>query len=121
MAKYVKTRWGRDKVILDMQKEGYKIKLLEIGSGHHISTQYHNCRQEHWSIIQGTGELMVDNTLMFIEPGDNIHIPQGATHKVTNIGECALKIIETQIGLRCEESDIVRLEEIKNYKPIDIL
>jgi mannose-1-phosphate guanylyltransferase/mannose-6-phosphate isomerase len=50
---------------------------------------------------------------MFIQTDDSVHIPKGATHKVENNGTDNLVIIETQIGDICEESDIVRLEEIK--------
>ena len=57
-------------------------------------------------------EFILDDIEMQIEHGDNIAIPQGSTHKVTNIGDNSLIIVETQFGQECREDDIVRLEKI---------
>jgi len=108
---YQKTRWGWWKVLA--KGGGFKVKILHINSGKDLSLQYHEHRAEAWAVVQGSGELFIDNTLMFIGVGDSLAIRKGAHHKVTNVGEDALVIVETQIGDICEESDIVRLEPIE--------
>jgi mannose-6-phosphate isomerase-like protein (cupin superfamily) len=105
------TRWGHWEVLLE--EPGFKVKKLVLKPGKSISLQYHNHRSESWAVVGGLGELTIGNTIMFIQTDDSVHIPKGATHKVENNGTDNLVIIETQIGDICEESDIVRLEEIK--------
>ena len=46
-----------------------------------------------------------------LEENDNIFIPQGDLHRLENIGEQLLKIIEIQIGNNISEDDIERLED----------
>ncbi len=46
-----------------------------------------------------------------LEENDNIFIPQGDLHRLENIGEQVLKIIEIQIGDNISEDDIERLED----------
>ena len=44
-------------------------------------------------------------------PGEYRFIPLGATHRLTNIGDTELVLIEVQVGSYLGEDDIVRLED----------
>jgi mannose-1-phosphate guanylyltransferase len=108
---YKETRWGYWEVL--QEEPGFKVKKLVLEPGKSISLQYHIHRDEGWVVVAGNGELLVDNMIMFIGINDVVHIRRGSHHKVENVGVDNLVIIETQIGDICEESDIIRLEEIQ--------
>jgi mannose-1-phosphate guanylyltransferase len=45
------------------------------------------------------------------KPGEYKYIPLGETHRLTNIGDSELVLIEVQIGSYLGEDDIVRLDD----------
>jgi mannose-6-phosphate isomerase len=102
------TRWGSWRVLAI--GDGYKVKSLEILPDQSISLQYHNHREEYWTIVQGTGRVVIRGDIMNVKKGDVFFIPIGDIHKVTctSLTE-PLIAIETQIGEICDEEDIVRV------------
>lgn len=100
--------WGRWEEYLN--EPGYRVKRIVVHPGKRLSLQKHECRQEHWVIVQGHGQFTLDDTLTPVHPGDSVYIPIGGVHRIENDGEAPLVIIETQMGL-CLEDDIIRLED----------
>jgi len=99
--------WGIWRV-LDVD-QGYKVKRLEILPDAAISLQYHNHRSEHWTIVQGSGKVIIDGNIFTVEKGDSFYVPKQALHKVTNTHLTETLIaIEVQMGEICSEDDIVR-------------
>lgn len=49
--------------------------------------------EEIYIIQTGRGRMQVDDELRDVEPGDAIHIPIGALHELTNIGDEVLEIL----------------------------
>ena len=45
------------------------------------------------------------------EENDNIFIPKGDLHRLENIGNNLLKVVEIQIGEKISEDDIERIED----------
>lgn len=128
-------RWGSWKELAEGKldsDESYKIKLLYIQPGKSISLQYHEHRSEEWLILQGEAEckfgrngygpvdgdknLMTGYTSdvqdMFCSGIPHVSVSKNTVHKITNIGENVLVILELQIGKKTEEDDIIRLEKI---------
>lgn len=103
-------RWGEYKVLEANDFDGIKTltKHLTIKQGKSISKQLHHKRDEVWTIISGTGELVVDDQIKKVERGDIVNIKKGQKHKITAISD--LHIIETQIGEELIEEDIERLD-----------
>ena len=103
-------RWGEYKVLEANDFDGIKTltKHLTIKQGKSISKQLHHKRDEIWTIISGTGELVVDDQTKKVERGDIINIKKEQKHKITAISD--LHIIETQIGEELIEEDIERLD-----------
>ena len=64
--------WGKYYVIHD--EPNYKLKIIEVMSGHRLSYQYHENRSESWTIIEGEGTLTLDGKEIELHPGDNIKI-----------------------------------------------
>jgi mannose-6-phosphate isomerase-like protein (cupin superfamily) len=99
--------WGTWEVI--DQGSWYKVKRLIIQPNKAISLQYHIHRSETWAITQGRGEVRLDGETFQVKRGDTFVVPIGAIHKIANISNTPLIIIEVQCGEIVEEDDIVRL------------
>jgi mannose-6-phosphate isomerase-like protein (cupin superfamily) len=90
-----------------------KVKQITIKPGQAPSYQYHFKRSEVWTIVQGSGELKLDDTIIPVTSGYTYHIEKEAKHQIKNIGTEDLIFIEIQLGEYFGEDDIVRLED--NY------
>ncbi len=88
----------------------YKCKRLYIFPQKRFSLQYHDFRNEYWTVVQGDGNVIVGESEKKVNIGDFIFVPRTTSHRVTG-GEDGITLIEVQIGDPCEEGDIVRLED----------
>lgn len=100
--------WGRWEEYLN--ESDYRVKRIIVTPGKRLSLQKHEHRSEHWVIAQGVGKITLGDQEQQITAGDTVHIELGQVHRVENIGDVPLVIIETQLGL-CLEDDIIRLED----------
>lgn len=100
--------WGWYENLLDESQ--YKVKRLYIEPDQKISLQYHTFRDEYWVVVNGDGKLELEDQIKEINIGDYIFISKGSKHRIT-AGKCGIIIVEVQIGCKCKEDDIVRLED----------
>lgn len=103
--------WGTFENLLDTNY--CKVKEIVIKPGQAPSYQYHFKREEVWVVVQGSGELKLDDEITKVITGQIIHVPLEAKHQIKNNGENNLVFIEVQMGEYFGEDDIVRLED--NY------
>jgi mannose-6-phosphate isomerase-like protein (cupin superfamily) len=112
MENYKESRpWGSFENLLDTNY--CKVKEIVIKPGQAPSYQYHFKREEVWVVVQGSGELKLDEEITEVSTGQIIHVPLEAKHQIKNNGENDLVFIEVQMGEYFGEDDIVRLED--NY------
>lgn len=90
---------------------GYKVKHIEIIPGAKISLQVHRHRSEHWVIIGGKAKVRVGEEENIAQVGQSFYVPVGVLHRLENIGEETLQIIEVQSGAYLDENDIVRFDD----------
>lgn len=105
----VKRPWGSYTVLQD--EINFKVKKIEVTPGKRLSLQLHHKRQEHWTVVEGTAKIQIDDNISTYSRNDSVYIPTMAKHRLENIGQVPLVIIETQIGDYFGEDDIVRLED----------
>ena len=108
---YEERRWGTYKVLgQEIFADGHKAltKLLCLKAGSNISYQYHNCREEIWTFVDGEGLLVLDDEVIEVSRGYVAHIKVGQKHAVRAITN--LQIIEVQAGTELIEEDIIRLD-----------
>jgi mannose-1-phosphate guanylyltransferase len=107
---YEERRWGFYRV-LDYTRNDVGGEVLTkricISAGKNLSYQYHLLRNEVWTVVSGTGELILDGQRRMITQGDTVIIDKSMFHSVKAITE--LEIIEVQIGSQLIEEDIVRV------------
>jgi len=99
--------WGVFENLLE--ETDYKVKRIIISPNHSISLQYHFHREEYWIVVEGDGELTLEDDVRHVEVGDSVFIHKEEVHRLKS-GQNGIVIIETQLGV-CDEDDIVRLED----------
>jgi mannose-1-phosphate guanylyltransferase len=92
-------------------EDGYQVKRITVAPGQKLSLQYHHKRAEHWVVTQGQAIVQVGDEEFETGPGEYRYIPVGEKHRLTNIGETELVLIEVQVGDYLGEDDIVRLDD----------
>ncbi len=101
--------WG--KVILLEQGERYRINRIEVKPGHHISTQMHYHRSEHWIVVSGTAKVICEGEEKLLMQEQSTYVPMNTPHRVENPGVIPLIMIEVQNGEYLGEDDIIRFAE----------
>lgn len=101
--------WGEFEVLRDSPK--FKSKTITVEPGAQISYQSHAKRAEHWIIVSGRGEVVLNEQVIAIQPGSHIFIPVGAKHRMRNTGREPIEFVEVQLGTYFGEDDIVRYED----------
>ena len=101
--------WG--KYTLLTESEGYRVRKVEMDPGASLTMQMHYHRSENWTVISGTGKIIIDNKESIFTENQSTYIPMGVKHKLSNPGKIPLIIIEVQSGKYINDDDIVILED----------
>jgi cytidyltransferase-like protein len=117
----VKRQWGYYRVLYELP--GCKVKELVVNPGKKLSLQRHAKRSEHWHIAKGIAtvkhqlSLSQENILtsQFL-PNQEAVIPVGTWHRLMNLTDDPLHVIEIQYGEDCSEEDIERIDDPTDNK-----
>ncbi len=101
--------WG--KVTVLEEGERYRINRIEVKPGHHISTQMHYHRSEHWIVVSGTAKVICHGKPTLLTPKQSTYVPMNTPHSVENPGVIPLVMIEVQNGEYLGDEDIIRFPE----------
>ncbi|HEY9908289.1 MAG TPA: phosphomannose isomerase type II C-terminal cupin domain [Thermosynechococcaceae cyanobacterium] len=100
--------WGS--VTLLEEGNRYRINRIELEPGHHISTQMHYHRSEHWVVVSGTAIVLCDGKETTLIAKQSTYVPKCTPHRVENPGVIPLVMIEIQNGEYLGEDDITRFD-----------
>lgn len=105
--------WGHE-VIFAGHDGKYVGKIIHVTAGHAISLQYHRQKEETISVLSGAalvehGPSAEDLASQHFGPGDTIHLPPGAVHRITAITD--LTFAEASTADPGWREDVVRLED----------
>ncbi len=92
--------------------DNYQVKEIHVLPGHSISLQRHQHRNEIWVVVKGIATVRLNDGSHELGPGESIHIPAGAIHRIANDTDSELRFIEIQSGDYLGEDDIERLEDV---------
>ncbi|CAB4656810.1 MAG: mannose-6-phosphate isomerase [Actinobacteria bacterium] len=101
--------WGRYEVL--QESHTHKVKCIWVSPGKRLSYQRHKHRAEHWYIVQGSAEVMLDGITSHPLPGATVDVAMGQLHRITNIGSDEVIFVEVQTGSYFGEDDIERVED----------
>ena len=91
----------------------FQVKRLGGNPGASLSLQLHHHRAEHWVVVNGIATVTVGEKVFDLNPNESCYIPLETRHRLQNLTEEPLEIIEVQSGSYLGEDDIVRFED--NY------
>lgn len=106
--------WGQYEIISDTSE--FKIKVIKVNPGAQLSYQSHEHRSEHWVVIEGEGDVIINEQAVNVFPGSSIVIPQNSKHRIKNTGTKTLRFVEVQTGEYFGEDDIKRYQD--DYKRV---
>lgn len=101
--------WGGFEVLKDTEK--FKSKVVMVNPGQQLSYQSHDKREEHWLVIEGEGEVVLDGKIIPVRAGSYIKIPLSAKHRIRNTGKNLMQFVEVQLGSYFGEDDITRYQD----------
>jgi mannose-1-phosphate guanylyltransferase/mannose-6-phosphate isomerase len=105
--------WGKFEILRDT--DAFKSKVIHVNPGQQLSYQSHKKRAEHWVIIKGQPEVVLNDVVHKLNPGENIYIPLGAKHRIRNPHPTeVVEFVEVQVGTYFGEDDITRYQD--DYK-----
>ncbi len=86
----------------------FEVNLLTLGPGKALKTQRHAHRAEHWIVLDGTAEVMLEDALHTLNPKEALDVAPGQRHRLANPGSTPLQVLEVASGL-IDPDDIERL------------
>ena len=101
--------WGSFTIL--EEGRGYKIKRIEVKSGHRLSLQMHHHRSEHWIVVSGTAKVVCGDQEAILHSNQSTYVPQCTAHRLENPGVIPLVLIEVQNGEYLGEDDIIRFQD----------
>lgn len=104
------TPWGRAWTLIESTKS-WTLKLLVIKPGEQISLQFHRHRAEHWFVLQGVADVIVEDKERTLMVGQTATVPPLKKHRITNSGLIDVHIMELQLGSYLNDDDITRLQD----------
>jgi len=106
----VEKPWGYE--LIWARTNRYVGKVIHVLAGHALSLQYHHRKEETLLLWRGRLRFELreekDKAARCWEmgPGDQIHVPPGAVHRMTAIEDCDVFEVSTP-----ELDDVVRIED----------
>jgi len=102
--------WGTYTVLED--GPGFKIKRIVVKPKASLSLQMHHHRSEHWVVVSGVAEIVNGEDTIVLHANQSTYIPAGHKHRLANLSDTELSLIEVQCGHYLGEDDIVRFDDI---------
>jgi mannose-1-phosphate guanylyltransferase/mannose-6-phosphate isomerase len=94
--------------------ERFQAKRITVNPGAKLSLQKHQFRAEHWVVVSGKARVTRGEDSLVLHEDQSTYIPLGVIHRLENIGESELHLIEVQSGSYLGEDDIERFDD--DYK-----
>lgn len=107
---FAEKSWGTY-TVLDAQPHSMTVRLL-IKAGCQMSYHYHEHRDEVWTILNGTGKVILNGTESIVKQGMVVSIPNGYKHTI--VADTDLTLVEIQMGEEICMMDKYKVELYKN-------
>ena len=89
----------------------FQIKRINVHPGGMLSLQLHHHRAEHWVVVNGVATVTVGEKVFELNKNESCYIPKETRHRLQNLSEMSLEIVEVQSGNYLGEDDIVRFDD----------
>ena len=102
--------WGYFTTLVEDKK--WKVKKIVVNPNSSLSSQLHRKRSEHWTVVEGNAEVVIDSKVSILKKNQSTYIPKNCKHRLSNKSNTILTLIEVQNGEYLGEDDIIRFEDI---------
>ena len=102
--------WGSFEILAD--QPGFKVKRIIVKPSGKLSLQSHEHRSEHWVVVRGVATIVNGDQELTLSANQSTYIEQGAVHRLSNLTDQDVEIIEVQTGSYLGEDDIVRYDDV---------
>ncbi len=113
--KRVSRPWGTYETI-DLGPR-HQVKHIMVKPGGRLSLQMHHKRAEHWVVVEGVAQVTVGDKVSTLRENESVFIPLGEKHRLENLGDKPMRLVEVQCGGYLGEDDIVRFEDVYGRAP----
>ncbi len=90
------SQWGMHEILTS--SESYKVKKVTIYPKMSMKLHKHEHRLESWTIVEGTATIQIGSEVKEYSKNDTVSVPIGVAHRVSNLTDSNVIIIETGIG-----------------------
>jgi mannose-1-phosphate guanylyltransferase/mannose-6-phosphate isomerase len=102
--------WGYYQSLISGAK--YQVKYIMVKPGGRLSLQLHTHRCEHWIVVSGEALIENGDKVFTLYENQSTYITKGTKHRLSNMKNEPLLIIEVQVGDYLGEDDIIRFDDI---------
>ncbi len=102
--------WGSYENVVDL--DNFKVKHIIVKPGGKLSLQMHHQRSEHWIVVKGIADVVCGEKNYEVYKNESTYIPKKTKHRLMNLQETPLHLIEVQVGDYLKEDDIIRFDDI---------
>lgn len=96
----------------DIDEEArFRVKRIIVKPKGVLSLQRHEHRSEHWVVVKGVAKVRCGGDEFLVNENQSTYIPKQTIHRLENLGDEPLHLIEVQVGDYVGEDDIERLED----------
>jgi len=89
----------------------YKVKRLVVNPKQKLSLQLHHKRSEHWTVVQGEAIVTIADKKQVLRANESIYISMMTKHRLENVTDKPVIIVEVQVGSYLGEDDIERFDD----------
>lgn len=83
------------------------VSLMTVKPGERLSLQSHEGRAELWIVLDDDAQVSLGDETIRCRRGDELWVPAGAKHRLSNPGNAPLRVLEVAFG-HWRQEDIVR-------------
>ena len=102
-------QWGMHEIL--SSTEHYKVKKVTIYPKMSMKLHKHEHRLESWTIVDGTATIQIGNEVKEYTKNDTVSVPIGVPHRVSNLTDSNVIIIETGIGEIMSEAEFEKKKD----------
>ncbi len=99
--------WGYYEQLIE--EKNYRIRRVYLFPGKTIYEHKHEHRSENWTVVHGTARISLDGISNIYRVKDNIDIPMGINHQISNICDDVVIFVETAVGEILHGDDMVSI------------
>lgn len=98
-----KFAWGTVEVL--SLSGGHRVERICVKRGKALPLHYHKFRSEHWTVVEGEGEVVVGDDVLLVASDDSLYIPADVAHSLRPVDGQSIRIVAVHFGDTVSDAD----------------